>query len=243
MAKVVGIIGGMGPLATVDLMRKIVLRTPAERDQDHLHVIVDSYPQIPDRVAAILQGGEDPTPALIESARRLVAAGAEVLAMACNTAHHFLPALEDAVPVPFVHMPREVARALQEKGVRRAWLMASTATVATGLYQAPLAASGIATLVPPDELQQAVQEGIRAVKRGELARGRDLFASVIHHAAQHGAEAVIAGCTEIPAVIRPEDEPLVVDPTDILAEAIVREAQVESAQSGALKEVIHGIRR
>lgn len=238
MAKVVGIIGGMGPLATVDLMRKIVLNTPVERDQDHLHVIVDNYPQIPDRVAAILDGGPDPTPHLVASARRLVAAGAELLAIACNTAHHFLPALEEAVPIPFVHMPREVAWALQGRGIREAWLLASTATVAIGLYQAPLAAAGIATVTPPDTLQQVVQEGIQAVKLGDLSRGEALFRRVIDHAVQNGAEAVIAGCTEIPAVITPEQVPVVIDPTELLARAIVREALGgREAREGVIHDV------
>ncbi|MCA1705022.1 MAG: amino acid racemase, partial [Actinobacteria bacterium] len=96
----VGVLGGMGPLATAEFMRLLVASTPAKRDQEHLHVIVDSNPMIPNRTAALLHGGEDPTPMLVESARLLESAGAEILAMPCNTAHCFLADIQAAVSIP-----------------------------------------------------------------------------------------------------------------------------------------------
>jgi aspartate racemase len=103
----IGIIGGMGPLATADLYRKIIEVTPAVRDQDHLHVIIDADPTIPDRTAALLGNGPDPLPKLVAAARRLEDAGAGILIMPCNTAHAFLPVLQRAVRIPFIDMTEE----------------------------------------------------------------------------------------------------------------------------------------
>ena len=102
--KIIGIIGGMGPLATVDLFEKITLHTKAQQDQDHLRVLIDSNTNIPDRTAALLHGGEDPVPQLIASATSLEKMGAQVLVMPCNTAHNFYDAVAGAVEVPVLHM-------------------------------------------------------------------------------------------------------------------------------------------
>ncbi|HET7037665.1 MAG TPA: amino acid racemase, partial [Thermomicrobiaceae bacterium] len=107
---VIGILGGMGPLATADLYRKIIEVTPARTDQEHLHVIIDADPSIPERTTALLHGGEDPTPKLIAGARRLAAAGVDFIIVPCNTAHAFLPRVEAAVDVPFISMIEETAR-------------------------------------------------------------------------------------------------------------------------------------
>ena len=119
MTKTVGIIGGMGPAATCDLMEKIIALTKAARDQDHLHVLTDVNTAIPDRTAAILHGGPDPVPEMRKSARRLVSAGAELLLMPCNTAHYFYDDLAASVPVPVLHMPRLTAAKSGDKDRRR----------------------------------------------------------------------------------------------------------------------------
>src|SRR3982751_789037 len=103
--KVVGVIGGMGPEATVDFMRRLVARTPARDDADHLHVLVDNNPKIPSRIAALIEGtGEDPTPVLCAMARGLQAQGADFLVMPCNTAHFYLPAIAASVSIPMLDM-------------------------------------------------------------------------------------------------------------------------------------------
>ena len=102
--KTLGIIGGMGPQATIDLYQKITDHTAASRDQDHLHILIDSYPQIPDRTAHICGSGDDPLPYLVRSARRLEAAGAELLLMPCNAAHHYIRALRERTILPFLHI-------------------------------------------------------------------------------------------------------------------------------------------
>ena len=114
--KIIGIIGGMGPLATADLFEKIIVHTKAACDQDHLRVIIDSNTNIPDRTAAILHGGADPVPELTASARGLERMGAELLVMPCNTAHNFYDAVQGAVSIPVLHMVRLTAQALRGHG-------------------------------------------------------------------------------------------------------------------------------
>ena len=104
MDKIIGIIGGMGPEATIDLVQKIVDHTPAKKDQDHIHIIVDNNPKIPDRTSAIFNGGEDPTTYLINSANLLTRAGVDFIIIACNTAHYFLPKIKEEMDMPFLDM-------------------------------------------------------------------------------------------------------------------------------------------
>ena len=120
--KTIGIIGGMGPEATADLFLKIIRNTKAEKDQAHVPVLIDSNTAIADRTAAILTGAPSPLPELIKSAKRLEAAGAKYLMMACNTAHCFYNDVQAAVNVPLLHMPRETAKAVAASGKKKAAL-------------------------------------------------------------------------------------------------------------------------
>ncbi|PYI51356.1 aspartate/glutamate racemase family protein [Paenibacillus flagellatus] len=221
MAGTVGIIGGMGPLATVDLMRKVIEYTPARRDQEHVHLIVDQYPQIPDRTEAILGVGPDPGPYLEESARRLQRAGADMIAIACNTAHYFIDRIEGAVTVPVVHMPGETSRHVAEAGIARVGILATDGTLHTKLYQRLLQREGVHVLIPDERSQERVMEGILAVKRGDLETGGRLFREEAEALVSGGAQAVIAGCTEVPIVLQSTDGLQVVNPTEILARTIV----------------------
>ena len=132
--KIIGILGGMGPLATADLFQKIILHTRAETDQQHLHVIVDSNTNIPDRTAALLHGSADPTPELVKSARRLADAGAEVLIMPCNTAHNFHAAVQAAVDIPVLHMIALTRDALLARGAETLILGCTELPLAFELY-------------------------------------------------------------------------------------------------------------
>ena len=109
MKKSIGILGGMGPLATADLFKKIVLLTKAGCDNDHIRIYIDDNAQIPDRTAAILEGGADPVPTMTDSVKKLSSIGADVLIMPCNTAHYFLPRLKEVSPIPFISMLEETA--------------------------------------------------------------------------------------------------------------------------------------
>lgn len=226
---IVGILGGMGPAATADLYGKIIAATPAERDQDHLHVVIWADPTVPDRSTALLHGGEDPTPWLVRGARQLEAMGAAFIAVPCNTAHAFFPAIERAVSIPLVHMMEETATAVEiaAPSVTRVGLLATSGTVASGLYQQAFAKHHIEVVAPDDDLQErSVMAAIHRVKNGKTGpETTELLAETAAYLVDHGAQALIAGCTELPLVFRDGDAAVpVVDPTRVLAEAIVRRA-------------------
>lgn len=224
--KVIGILGGMGPAATVDLFGKITAATVAASDQEHLHVIIDSNTNIPDRTAALLHGGESPVPELTASARRLAAAGAELIVMACNTAHGFYDEVSRAAGVPVLHMIRLTAQELHAHGIKRAGLLATDGTVETGLYDKALADSGIELLKPSKSGQAAVMELIYGgMKSGRRDFDPGEFCRVCEELLYRGAETLILGCTELPpafehyALSYPH-----LDPTLVLAHAAVNAA-------------------
>ena len=227
--KVIGVLGGLGPWATLDLFEKILRLTPARRDQDHLHVIIDSNAKIPDRSPAILGRGEDPTPALVATAVNLERAGADVLVIPCNTAHAFYDAVAAAVTIPVLHIMAEVATALRRDrpDVRRVGVLATRATIVARLYHTALAASGVEVLTPDASGQDVVTQAIQSVKAGrpgaELAAA---LAGVARGLVALGAGVIVLGCTELPFVLRSGDvEVPVLDSNLILAEAAVRAAR------------------
>lgn len=229
--KIIGVLGGLGPWATLDLFEKILRLTPARRDQDHLRVIIDSNAKIPDRGPALQGGGEDPTPALVATARNLERAGAEVLVIPCNTAHAFYEAVASAVRIPVLHIMDEVAASLRAEwpDVRRVGVLATRATVAARLYHRACAAVGVEVLTPDDRAQEEITRVIYAVKAGTAgASERAASAAVARGLVGRGAGAVILGCTELPLVLRPEDVPVpLVDSNLILAQAAIRAARTE----------------
>jgi aspartate racemase len=237
MEKVLGIIGGMGPEATVDLLRKIIEATPAKRDQEHLRVLVDCNPKIPSRPAALLKGGPDPTPLLQQTARGLERAGAELLLVACNTAHLFHDRIAAAVRIPVLHMVDEaVAEAVRRHpGVRAAGILAGGATVCLRLYQDRLEARAIRAIIPSEQDQERVVSVIYAVKAGDKGPAvRARIREVAERLAQAGAELLFAGCTELPLVLEDGDVSVpVLDPTQILAQAAVRLARGTSEPARA----------
>lgn len=228
--KTIGIIGGMGPLATADLFEKIILHTKASCDQDHLRVLIDSNTSIPDRTAAILSGGADPAPELTASAKGLEQQGAELLMMPCNTAHHFYDAVQAAVSVPVLHMIRLTVRSLQEQGIQTAGLLATDGTIQTGIYQRCLEGTGVQLLTPEPEGQRAIME---MIYHGVKAGRRDYDASAAGKAMElllrRGAETLILGCTELPLAVKLYRFDLpVTDPTLELALGAIRAAGGET---------------
>lgn len=197
--KIIGIIGGMGPLATADLFQKIILHTQASCDQEHLHVCIDSNTNIPDRTEALLHGGADPVPEMTRSARHLASIGAQVLIMPCNTAHGFYEQVQSAVDVPVLHMIALTRDALTARGVRRAGLLATDGTIETGIYQRTFAGSGIELLTPPAADQAAVMDVIyNGVKAGDVSHDTAAFRRACEALLARGAETLILGCTELP---------------------------------------------
>lgn len=222
--KVVGIIGGMGPEATADLFLKIVKSTPAGRDQDHLRIVIDNNPEIPDRTAFILGKGADPRPYLLATARNVEKMGADFMVIPCNTAHYFHKEIQAAVNVPVLHIMKEVARELSGK-IQKAGILASTGTLRTRLYEDHLKEAGIETVVPLGTDQDEVMDAIYSVKAGDLAKGRELALKQGARLISMGAQVVIAGCTEIPLVLQNGDLAApVLDATKVLAVSCVRVA-------------------
>jgi len=195
VSKTIGILGGMGPAATVEYFRRLVAATPAAFDQAHVRILIDNNPQVPDRTDAIFGNGPDPGPVLAAMARGLAASGADFLTMPCNTGHVFQKAIRAAVEIPFIDMIEETVRALS---VRAVGLLATSGTLRTGLYKTACDAAGIELLTPGEADQELVMDIIRRVKAGGSgASVHDYAARVVKRLAERGAQGVIAGCTEI----------------------------------------------
>ena len=228
--KVIGILGGMGPLATADLFQKITLHTVASCDQEHPRVCIDSNTNIADRTAALLHGGADPVPEMVKSAKRLESIGADFLIMPCNTAHNYYEQVCAAVGIPVLHMIALPRDALKARGVKRAGLLATDGTVQTGIYQRTFAGSGVELLVPEDaDDQAAVMDVIyNGVKAGDLTHDVTAFRAACEHLLARGADALILGCTELPPAFRLYglDYPNI-DPTLELALGAIRAAGFE----------------
>ncbi|WP_028306974.1 aspartate/glutamate racemase family protein [Desulfitibacter alkalitolerans] len=223
--KAVGIIGGMGPEATVDLMTKVIRITPARVDQDHIRMLVDSNPQIPCRVKAIMEGGPNPGPVMAQMARGLEKIGADFLAIPCNTAHYFIDYVKDAVRIDVLNMIEETVNVLERDQVKKAALIATSALLNANLYTRELNAAGIELILPQEDYQQMVMETIFAVKSANFSKAESCIKKVISHVASVGAESIILGCTELPLVINEEQYSLkFYDPANILAKAIVNKA-------------------
>ncbi|WP_458112965.1 amino acid racemase [Arthrobacter sp. R1-13] len=223
---VVGILGGMGPEATADFYLKLVHATPATRDQEHLQVLIWSDPTIPDRTDALLTRGEDPTPALIAGARLLKEAGAGMLAVPCNTAHAFLAAVQMEVEIPIIHMIEETAKYVRQLSptVQKVGLLSTTGTQKAGLYQSWLDREGISVITPAaDSQENLVMNPIRAIKAGNTSAARPLFIQAARGLIHSGAQAIIAGCTEVPVGLSADDIPVpFIDPAEVLAVTVVR---------------------
>lgn len=230
MSLTVGIIGGMGPAATCSLFERIIRKTDALCDQDHLHVIIDSNPGVPDRTEAMFGRGESPLPWLLRSAKLLELAGAQILVMPCVTAHAFAGELRSAISGTLLSMIEETAREVRQghRGVKRIGLLATDGTIKINVF-APLAEI-CEVIVPDDSQQRRVMDAVYG-SAGVKTVGVNVHASVLLEDAAKalvhaGAEAVVAGCTEIPLAIRQEQVPVpILDPLDILAAAVVGEAQ------------------
>ena len=220
--RVVGIIGGMGPAATVELMRRVVARTPAEDDEDHVHLIVDNNPQIPSRIAHLIdRTGPDPTPELQRMARGLESAGAEALAMPCNTAHRYADAIRAAVSIPLLDMVALTARQIATRFTgARVGLLASSAVLDTGVYARAFEATACTLRVSAS--QPGIMQVIRDVKRGgslpEISRRFAPMAGAL--AAE--SDVLLIACTELSMLAEALAVRVsVVDSMDVLTEAIV----------------------
>lgn len=226
--KIIGILGGMGPEATIDLFQKIVKLTPAKKDQDHLRIIIDNNPKIPDRSNAILNDGEDPLPELIKTARSLEKAGVDFIIMPCNTAHYFFEDIQKNVRIPILHMIQETANKIVKSfpSIKKVDLFATKGTYRTKLYQTLLKHSGIETLLPSENEKNQIMEIIYQVKAGhDLNKLKLKMIEIAKSQIKKGAQCIITGCTELPLILKNGDiEIPVIDPTLVLAQKAVEKA-------------------
>ncbi len=223
----------MGPAATVAFYDRLVKRTLAETDQDHLHVLIDGNAEIPDRTESIQAGSRATLEALMDSAKRLERIGAELLAMPCNSAHYWYDEVAAAIGIPFLNMPAEVFARAKRRGLSSLGLLATSATARAGVYSRYAGSTRL--ILPPDAAQEQVHAAIYRVKSGgaESEDAKAELLSVADELRRRGAAGIILGCTEIPLVVGPEDLPelAVLDSTEILVDAVLREA-LPSAVSG-----------
>ena len=225
--RAIGIIGGMGPMATLDLFGKLIAHTDAHTDAEHIRVYMDCHTGIPDRTRAILHGGESPVPYILESAEKLVSIGAELLLIPCNTSHYYYTQICEGSRVPVMNMIRETAQSLHKEGVDRVGLLATDGTLQAGVYQRELTALGIHT-VPPDEAEQ--REVMRliydGVKADAPAFATQAITAMLERMEREGVQRVILGCTELPLGFDRYglSRKGTVDPADILARAAVKAA-------------------
>ncbi len=223
----IGVIGGMGPLATVDFIEKVIDEANAVREEDHVPLLVNSDPRIPSRPAAILDGGASPLPALLCIRDRLLHAGVAALVMPCNTAHHWHGALTLDCPVPFISIVDagcDEVRRVAATGAAIA-VLSTRATQAARLFDAPLAASGFRRVELPDaEIDRLVLPAIAAVKSGRIEAAAALLDEALELLSQQGVSHVLLACTELPIALRHSRCALAarcIDATRVLARATV----------------------
>ncbi len=201
--KQLGIIGGLGPMATAYFMQTVIDMTEAETDQQHLPMAVISRPDTPDRTAYILGESDcSPLPHMLESGRALEMLGVECIAIPCVTAHYFHSELTDALKTEVIHAPRETVRRLKEAGVSSAGIMATRGTVSAKIFQRELEAQGITPVLPDEKAQAAITATIYDYVKASRRADMELFGSAERMLRKAGAECLILGCTELSVVKR-----------------------------------------
>jgi aspartate racemase len=231
--RVAGVLGGMGPLATVDFLQQIIAATPAQCDQDHIPLIVHQIPQIADRSRAILEGTDLPFMPMLEGLKRLSAAGCDFAMIPCNTAYHWYERLSNEQPLKILHIVDSVVTALRRRAVppgsRTLAVLGTRGLHHSGIYRKRL--GNLYHLAPDNEsVQRLVDGAIQAVKAGQLARGTQLAEQAVSQSLEHGAEIVLLACTELPLVLR--DRPLMaacIDSTAALALLSIDESRRASS--------------
>jgi aspartate racemase len=220
--KTVGVLGGMGPAATVDFMSSVISLTSAEKDQDHLHMIVDHNPQVPDRQAALSGDRAAVQEALTVMAKRLEAAGADFLVMPCNTAHVFVAKAEAAVSIPLINIINETVNAIDAQA-ETVGILATTACLESEIYQSAIEISGRRSMLPGPAEQDELVQLIFRIKSGEVGEGvRHSMMRLAQALVDGGAAAIIAGCTEIPIVLGQSDVSVpLISSTGILAQRTI----------------------
>ena len=234
-----GVLGGMGPLATVDFLGKLIALTPAMNDTDHIPVVVSSEPHIPSRgLAAQDKQAPSPLPALLARRDFLVEAGARAISMPCNTAHYWHGEMAEGLDIPFLHIVDAVIGALinGDHGGAKIGLIGTKATVEERLYEDPLNEQGFRCLVADAAITaDLVVPGIALVKEYRAKEAKPLLRQAVKGLLDRGAEVVILGCTELPVGLDMADSWVAercIDPTAALAQACVDWALAATQKAG-----------
>lgn len=241
MDKAVGIIGGVGPLATVYFMEMVISMTDAKRDQDHINMIVLNHATIPDRTGFILgTSKEDPLPVMIEDAKKLAQAGADFIVIPCNTAHYFFEEIKKSVTIPMLNIVEETVSYAQSSisGLKRLGIMATSGTIESNTYQIACEKRGI-DCVSPDP---SGQDTVMRIIYDQVKAGRDVDIAAFYHVAEslkeRGCQGVILGCTELSVVKRDFhiNQPEVIDSLEILAQRTIQFSGKQLKTSAVSKE-------
>ena len=226
-AKALGVLGGMGPLATADFLQKLVLATRAGRDQEHIPVIVYGDCTTPDRTAAVLGTGPSPLPQLLEGIAFLNAARVSAIAIPCNSAHCWHQEMQDASLVPVLHIVEASARQVQRNNrkTRKVGVLSTEGTFRMGIYRTTLEKMGFEVICPTqEEFELLVSPGIADIKGNRLREAEAKFDKAADLLQERGAEQIILGCTEIPLGMQPRtaaNPTTVVDSTQALVTAVL----------------------
>lgn len=221
--KRLGVIGGLGPLATAWFMELVIRMTDAQTDQQHLDMLIYNIPSIPDRTAYLLDSTkENPLPPMIRVGKTLAEQGAKCVAIPCITAHHFLPQLSQEIPIPIIDAVEETVKHLRQFGVSAAGILATDGTIATRLLQNALENQGIQAVLPDAEDQKDVMDLIYRDIKADRPVDIEKFRQVSNHLRQQGAQAIILGCTELSLIKREHSiGPGYIDALEVLAQQSV----------------------
>jgi aspartate racemase len=236
--KVLGVLGGMGPLASAHFMLRLTMLTPAERDQDHIPTVLWSDPRIPDRIAGLKGTGPDPLPWLLRGINGLREAGCGAIVIPCNTVHAWISQMSAAAEMPVLHIVDAVAADLRRLGIGRATIgvMGTVPTLAMRLYQDRLEAAGWDCIQPSSgEMDRLVLPSIATVKVNRLTDAFPPLLEAVHRLTERGATAVVLGCTELPLAMQAGPAAAmpvpVVDSIDALARAAIGWAKPVTAEA------------
>lgn len=240
----------MGPAATNYMAALITRLTPARNDQEHIPVITYNNPRIPDRFEAILANGSSPLPELIKTARVLEQAGADLIVMPCNTAHIFIDEISRAIEIPVLNMVAETVSHISSSSYSAVAILASSASVSCGIFEGSLRNQQIEIFYPSDQDQWLITDAIMKIKSGQTQEAFATLNAIGSKLVQAGAQAVVAGCTEISLVFderHREIDFVVIDPMQIIANIAINFA-LEPARSmlhtnGSLSEIDHRSRK
>ncbi len=219
--KTLGILGGMGPLATAHFYEMLTRHTSADCDADHLNIIITSTADIPDRTDFIMGQSEiSPAPVMCRDAGRLEAAGADVIAIPCNTAHYFHEEIDSSVNIRVLNIVKETAEHVSRRGFRHAGILGTVGTLKIGAYKRELAKFGVECIEPPEHIQtlvtSVIYDYVKAGKRG----GEAVFERIADYMFELGCDCLILGCTELP-LVSPENDPRLIDSLETLAYASI----------------------